>query len=121
MSPSRSVGPGAAVHAPPVIAPSLVDPASEYESRRRLRHQRAETREGRERLIGAARVVVFLAGVAIAYMSLREHWVSAWWLIAVGLLFLGLLFAHEVVRRALHRASWAVGFYRAGLARLSGE
>ncbi|MGH7225434.1 MAG: MutS-related protein, partial [Gemmataceae bacterium] len=72
----------------------------------------------RERLVGHARVVVFLVGVLVLLMSFGPHWLSAWWLLLPMLVFVALLFYHEGVWRAADRGERAVAFYENGLARL---
>jgi hypothetical protein len=72
----------------------------------------------RERLIGNARLGVFLLGVALAFLSFGQRTISAWWLLVPLAAFVVLLFVHEKVTRAWFRAGRAVSFYRRGLARL---
>ena len=72
--------------------------------------------------MGNARVVVFLAIAATAWLAFRSHVLSALlaWLLCV-VLFFGLLFLYESVTRAWHRARRATAFYQAGLARLADD
>ncbi len=103
---------------PPPAAPPTHDAAAEYTRRRADRHRQAADAARRERLAGNARVVVFLAGLVVAYLALFAHTFSAWWIAAPAGVFVVLLFVHESVIRAWHRAARAVAFYDAGLARL---
>src|SRR5262245_10324221 len=113
--------PGGAVQASPSPGRPSLDPAPEYERRRAHRRAQADADAWRERLVGNARVVVFLAGLVVAYFALFAHALSAWWIALPVALFVGLLFVHESVTRDWHRASRAVAFYDAGLARLRFE
>jgi hypothetical protein len=93
-------------------------PAGDYgrrlEQRRRLTGRLAR----RERLAGNARVAVFLAGLALAWLVFGRHALSGWWLLVPVAVYSALLVVHERVTRAWHRARRAVGFYENGLARL---
>src|SRR5439155_210810 len=84
------------------------------DDRRRLRAELA----WRERLLGNGRVVVFLAGLLLAYPTFKLELFSPWWLLAPLGIFSILLVRHERVTRALLRAGRAVAFYERGLARL---
>jgi hypothetical protein len=88
---------------------------------RRLQERRRHTGRlgGRERLVGNARVLVFLAGLALAWAALGAHVLSAWWLVLPVAAYAVLLVQHERVTRAWHRAQRAVSFYESGLARLA--
>jgi len=72
----------------------------------------------RERLVGNARVVLFLLGLVLAWLAFFGRVLSPWWLLLPATVFTYVLFWHESVVRAWHRASRAVGFYQRGLARL---
>lgn len=93
-------------------------PRQEYQTRRELRRQREVLLGGRERLVGNARVVVFLAGLGLAWLAFGAHALSGWWLLVPIVLFSVLLFIHEQVTRDWYLARRAVAFYEAGLARL---
>jgi hypothetical protein len=84
------------------------------DDRRRLRAQLA----WRERLLGNSRVVVFLAGLLLAYPAFKWELFSPWWLLVPLAVFSILLVQHERVTRALLRAGRAVAFYERGQARL---
>jgi hypothetical protein len=95
------------------------NPQEVYARRLQERRRRTERLGGRERLVGNARVLVFLAGLAIAWLALRSHVSSAWWLVLPVAAYAALLVQHERVTRAWHRARRAVSFYESGLARLA--
>jgi hypothetical protein len=94
-------------------------PREEYARRLEERRGRTARLGRRERLVGNGRVLVFLAGVALAWPVFRWHTLSAWWLTVPVAAYAVLLVLHERLTRAWHRARRAVGFYESGLARLA--
>jgi MutS-like protein len=71
-----------------------------------------------ERRISNARMVVFLAAIAVAWSGSHTGWWSAWWAgLPIGA-FIGLVIAHDRVIRGRQRADRTVRFYEAGMARL---
>lgn len=94
------------------------DPHSVYA--RRLDDRRAAVaRLARtDELISRARFVTFVGGIALWWFVVRAHLLSEIWLVVPVLIFIGLLFAHERVRRASRLARRAIDFYEKGLARL---
>ena len=88
---------------------SGVDPRHEYTQRRGDRQQQAERQARRERLVGNARVVVFLAGMVAGYFALATTRLHPLWLAPFVIGFGVLLFFHESVTRAWHRATYACG------------
>ena len=99
---------------------SGVDPRHEYTQRRADRQRQAERQSRRERLVGNARVVVFLAGLVAGYFVATGR-LHPLWLAPFVVGFGALLFLHESVLRAWHRATRAVGFYDASLMRLGDD
>ena len=73
---------------------------------------------GCERLVGNARLAVFLLGVAVAAAAFGGSYLSPWWLVLPLVGFVVLLFIHESVTRAWFRAGRSVSFYERALARL---
>jgi hypothetical protein len=71
--------------------------------------------------MGNARVLVFLAGIAIAWLAIGAHTISPWWLVVPVVAYAALLVRHEQVTRTWYRARRAAAFYEAGLARLRDE
>jgi hypothetical protein len=51
----------------------------------------------------------------------RGSTIASWWLWALGLIFVGLILAHEPIRRRALRASRAREFYNKGLERIEGR
>src|SRR5262249_20120875 len=72
----------------------------------------------RERVLGHGRLIVFLAGAALAWFAFGAGQMSAWWVAVPAVLFILLLFAPERGTRAWYRADPAFKFYPRGLARL---
>lgn len=102
-------------------SPSSPGPYDVYT--RRLQERWAECRRlaWRERLVGNGKLLIFLIGLAVGWLSFALHWISAWWLILPVICFVVLLFRHEQVIRDWYRAGRAVAFYKGGLARLDNE
>jgi hypothetical protein len=74
----------------------------------------------RDRIVADARLVVFVAGVVVAYLVYAGVIGSWWWTALPGGVFAGLLFSHEPITRASDRARRAMEFYSKGLSRLDG-
>lgn len=98
--------------------PSL-DPAGEYERRRTARQQTAERLSGQERVLGIARVVVVGLILLVLIVWLRENQLPPGWTVGLIALFVVLLFVHDAVLRAFHRARRAAAYYQSGLDRLA--
>ena len=95
-----------------------VSPADEYSRRREARragHARLERLDAR---FSRARLAVFVAAAAMAWLALREDAFAAWWLAAPALLFGWLVRRHDRVIRGRDAAARAVAFYERGLARI---
>ncbi len=94
-------------------------PQGEYE--RRLAHRRGllDRIARRSSLLGNARGIVFLAGLAVALGIVRSG--AAWWAYApVPMVpFVLLVIAHHRTIRSLEEAQRAVAFYKRGLGRLN--
>jgi hypothetical protein len=101
------------------LEPEAVSPHAEY-SRRLDANQREEARQiRRERIIGNARVWVFLPFAVLGSVLFSvEKTPAVFWYIFLAVSFLILLFYHQRVLRAWQRAGRAVAFYEKGLARL---
>ncbi len=93
-------------------------PAQEYAARLGRRSERARKLALLERRISNSRLLVFIAGVAIAWAAIDARAMSPWWIAAPFLLFVALLFVHDRVIRQRRRADRAVKLYEAGVARL---
>src|SRR3569623_2937714 len=100
---------GGAAPVPSQSQRSGVDPRQEYTQRRGDRQEQAARQSRRERLVGNARVVVFLAGLVAGYFALATPRLNPLWLVPFALGFGALLFLRESVARAWHRAARAGG------------
>ena len=76
---------------------------------------------GRQRRLSNARLAVFAAGLAVAWLGFGAKVVAAGWLALPVAVFAALVVWHDRVIRARERADRAVLFYEHGLARLSGR
>jgi hypothetical protein len=104
------------------VAPADKDtPREEYARRLEERRRRAAELGQRERLLGNGRLIVFLAGLGLAWLAFGAHLLSGWWLLLPIALYLVLLAQHERVTRRWFRARRAAAFYERGLARLADD
>jgi hypothetical protein len=98
-----------------------VQPALEYEARRRDRLRRLEALNGREGALGLARVAVALAVLVLTCLWLRLNQLPPWWVGLLALGFIILLFVHASVVRSVLLARRAAAYYEAGLRRLADD
>jgi hypothetical protein len=103
---------------PPSQDDDAVGARAEYSRRLAARRARAGRLAAAERRIGNWRLVVFLAGVLVAGLTLGIGAASADWLALPIAAFTGLVVAHARVIPARGRADRAVAFYERGLRRL---
>ncbi len=96
----------------------MTDAHAEYTRRLAARRSIAEALGARERMIGGARLFVFLGGLLLAWLAVDRALVSPWWIAVPALLFVTLIVVHDQVIRARRRAERATAFYDRGLARL---
>jgi len=94
------------------------DPRSEYTARLEARRAVYARLDRRHIAIGNAKVAVFAAAVAIAWVAFSYGWVSPWWLLAPAAVLLVLDRIHDIVLRRRKRAQRAAAFYERGLARI---
>ena len=94
------------------------DPRNEYTRRLDQRRAAAAKRESWHRGIGNARLCVFLAAVAMAWLAFSSHVLSPWWLTAPACCFVALMAWHSRILRELQQFQRAVGFYERGFARI---
>jgi hypothetical protein len=98
--------------------PPLLNPAREYERRAEARHAAVGTCEARYNSLGNIRVVVVLVAIVVAYLAIGQHAISAWWLMAPFVVYVGLGFRLDRTTREIDQATRAVEFYQQALARL---
>jgi hypothetical protein len=94
------------------------DPRPLYAERLTLRRASATALLTRERLLSNLRLVVFAAGVALAWLVLGPRDLPAAWLLLPVAAFGLLVLLHDRVIRRRTAAERAVAFYERGLARL---
>ena len=98
--------------------PRPADPHAEY-ARRFADLQKEQQRCIQlDHRIGNIRLMVFLAGLGFVWFVLRPEMLSWGWILPVILGFVGLVIAHERVKRQRLQAQRSVAFYDRGLARL---
>jgi len=93
-------------------------PRSVYSGRLEGRRAEEDRWRRRESVISGARLVVFLFGALLAWLSLGTEALSVGWVAVPVAVFGGLVVAHEIVIRTRRRARRAVAFYETGLAHL---
>jgi hypothetical protein len=99
-------------------SPNTNAPEEAYQRRLAERTATRAQLRRRERIVGFSRLAVFLAGLVLAGVIFRWHFLSWWWLLAPAAIFSVLLVWHERVTRAWYRTGRSVAFYERGLARL---
>ncbi len=80
-----------------------------------------QTRAERERIhirLGNFKLLVIVAGIALAWCTLGMHRASAYWLAIPVAFYIVLAFWHELTIRARTRAERAAAFYERGIARI---
>jgi len=97
------------------------DPRKEYIARLNARETAAKQLDTFENRIANARLVVFLAGLALLWLAYAFEAVSYWWLAVPAAVFIGLMIQHELTLRKKAAANAAVTYYRRAIARLDGD
>lgn len=95
-----------------------MDPRREYTERLALRRAAAAALADRERNIGTARLIIFVAAVVIAAVVFGYRAIATGWLGLPAAVFLGLVIYHDRVIKERRRADRSVAFYEAGLRRI---
>ncbi len=93
-------------------------PHAEYSRRLDACRREATRLERLERLVGGARVSVFVPFAVLFWLFFNQESLALLWALVPVAVFVVLLVRHQQVARALRRAARAVGFYERGLARL---
>src|SRR4051812_8049868 len=96
----------------------VTDPYVEYGQRLDARRAEAARLSRLDRNIGNARLLTFLLGAGIGWFAVRPGLLSTWWLFLPVIVFIGLVFFHERIRRIARLARRGVAFYERGIARL---
>ncbi len=69
--------------------------------------------------LGNLKLLVIVAGLIVAWLALRDHKLSSWWIAVAFVAYLALAILHERTLRSRNRADRAAAFYRRGLARIA--
>jgi hypothetical protein len=93
-------------------------PAREYAQRLEQRRKIVEDGERRHIRAGNAKLLVVVAGLALAWLCLSRHVASPWWLLLPLGTFVALAIWHELIIRQQARAKAAAAFYERGIARI---
>jgi hypothetical protein len=109
---------GGSVPATGATRPGGATPREEYAARLTERRRREADLGRLERLVGNARVGLFLLALLLAWLAFGSKVLSAWWLLIPVVPSVVLLFVHEAATRRLRRAGRAAEFYEAGIARI---
>lgn len=99
------------------IAVASHEPAEEYRRRSAAREAEARRLERLHIRFGNVRLLLAVVAVVMAWVALRSHWFSPWWLAAPVAIFVVVMVAHSRVLRMRRRALRAVAVYQRGLAR----
>ncbi len=98
--------------------PRPADPRAVYTERLRQRQSQLRHWTQRDRALGHARLLIFLAGCGLVWFFLRPGTLAWGWLLPVVTGFAGLVLCHERVKHRRRRAERSIVFYTQGLARL---
>jgi hypothetical protein len=91
----------------------------EYTSRLNVAQQAVSSEQKRHVRAGNLRLVVFIAGAAVAYFSFGRHVISAVWLVALFIAFLALAVIDDAILRKQRLAERCAAYYERGLARIN--
>jgi len=100
------------------VPPFDLSPSEEYKQRQQAREQQVSHFEKLHRRFGSLRLLVVIATLIAAWISLHNDAFSPWWLLAGPAVFLVLAILHARVLRNRACAERAVDFYRKGLTRI---
>ena len=93
-------------------------PSDEYKERRRTREGRVAEFERTHIRLGNLRLLLAVATAILLWTSLRQHELSALWIICPVAVFVAIAVWHSRVLRSQELAKRAVAFYDRGLARI---
>ena len=95
-----------------------MSPSEEYVERKKTRELRVAHFETIHIRLGNLRLALAVSLAIVAWVSLRDHLLSPWWIAAPIAAFAGIAVYHSRVLRARELAQRAVAFYERGLARV---
>jgi hypothetical protein len=93
-------------------------PSEEYVRRLQAREIRVAHYEKVHIRLGNVRLLLAALFCVLAWISFKDHLISAWWLAAPVFAFAGIAYYHSRVLRARDLAQRAVTFYQDGIARI---
>jgi hypothetical protein len=99
----------------------MADAHKEYTNRHAVRKESAAAAERRADRIADARLLLFLAAIALGVAAWYLPWLSLYALAIPVVLFLALVIYHDRVHRERERATAATDFYTRGLDRINGR
>ena len=105
----------------PTHPPTIQNAEHEYNRRLELLRASEVKFKGRDTLLGYAKLVLLLSGVAMAFWLLTARNFSIFWILLPSVLFILLAVMHENVIRALKKCERAILFYERGLARIGDQ
>lgn len=93
-------------------------PSDEYKERRRVRESRVAEFEKTHIRLGNIRLLLAVVTAILTWMSLRQHLLSALWILCPVAAFVAIVVWHSQILRSQELAKRAVAFYDRGLARI---
>jgi hypothetical protein len=93
-------------------------PSGEYKQRQQARETSVAQFDKTHRTLGNLRLLLVIAALVIAWFSLYQHNISAWWLLLPAVAFIAVAVYHAAILRKKSLAERAADFYRKGLARI---
>jgi hypothetical protein len=97
---------------------SKVNPREIYQRRMAARQAETAACQRQHVLLGYVRLVLVIAGIAIAWFSLYQHLMSPWWLLVLFAVFVAAARRHSAVLQQKVEAQRAIAFFERGLARI---
>jgi hypothetical protein len=94
------------------------NPRQIYESRLAARQTEAAACQRHHVLLGYVRLVLVVAGIAVAWCSFYQHLMSRWWLLAIFAVFVIVARRHSAVLQRKTEAQRAIAFFERGIARI---
>lgn len=93
-------------------------PLAEYRKRLQAREAKIAQTERAHARVANFRLLVFLALLTTAWLSLKETLLSAWWLPPLAAVFIAMVIRHGGLRRGLAAARRGAAVYSDGIARM---
>src|SRR2546423_1023958 len=94
------------------------DPRAGYQQRVDLRRGALHRLQQIHRRIGNARLLLFAVAAALGWLSIFQHVLSSWWVLAPIAGFVALIAKHQTVFASMRLAQRAIAYYERGIDRL---